>query len=103
MALTIKKGDTVMVRTGSSRGTKGKIVRVLEGGKRFIVEGVNVRKRRQRPRKQGQKGQVVEVAMPISRSAVNLFCDHCGKGVRVGVLVKGDHKTRICRTCEREI
>ena len=103
MSLSIKKGDMVIVRTGSSRGTKGKIVRVLDEGERFIVEGVNVRKRRERPRKQGQKGQVVEVAMPIRRAAVNLFCDHCGKGVRIGALVKGDHKTRICRTCEREI
>lgn len=103
MSLTIKKGDTVIVRVGSSRGTKGKVTRVLDGGERFVVEGANIRKRRERPRKQGQKGQVVEVAMPLRRAAVNLFCEKCGKGVRVGALVKGKTKTRICRSCKREI
>lgn len=103
MALTIKKGDTVIVRVGSSRGTKGKVTRVLEGGERFIVEGANVRMRRERPRKQGAKGQTIEVAMPLRRAAVNLFCEHCGKGVRIGALVKGSTKTRICRSCKREI
>lgn len=103
MSLTIKKGDLVIVRSGSSRGTKGKVARILEGGERFIVEGVQVRKRRQKPRKQGAKGQVIEVAMPIARSAVNLFCEHCGKGVRLGAKVTGTSKVRICRTCDREI
>ena len=34
---------------------------------------------------------------------VALYCEKCGKGVRVGYKVDGDKKTRVCRKCGAEI
>lgn len=37
---------------------------------KVLVEGINVVKRHERPRKQGSKGQVVDKAMPLNVSKV---------------------------------
>ena len=101
--MKIKKGDNVIVLAGKSRGVKGKVARSLPADNKVIVEGANIAKRRQKPRKQGEKGQVLERAMPIAISNIALFCSACGKGVRVGYKLTGKQKVRICRSCEREI
>ncbi len=103
MSLTIKKGDTVIVRSGKDKGVKGKVILVQTSTDRLVVEGVNIKKRRQKSRKEGQKGQVLEKPAPIARSSASLFCEKCGKGVRFGVRGEGTKKIRICRSCEREI
>lgn len=103
MSLSIKKGDTVAVNSGKDRGERGKVLKIFPKEGRLVVEGINVRKKRQRPKKQGQKGQVVEAASPIARSNVNLFCSHCGKGVRFGAKISGKNKLRVCKKCGREI
>lgn len=92
-----------MVRSGKDRGTKGKITHVLSALDRVVVEGVNVRKKRQKPRKQGQKGQVLEAPHPIHRSNVLLFCEKCKKGVRFGTQISGAKKVRVCRHCAKEL
>ena len=46
---------------------------------------------------------VVKKETPIRTCKVALFCEKCGKGVRVGYKVEGDKKTRICRKCGAEI
>lgn len=102
--MKIKKGDNVIVSVGKSRGKKGKVLRVLPKENRLIVEGANLIKRRERPRKQGQKGQVVDIAAPLAVSKVRLWCATCGRGVRIGsLLVAGAKKRRICRSCQKEI
>ena len=101
--MKIKKGDNVIVLAGKSRGVKGKVAKAFPATDKVIVEGANLSKRRQRPRKQGEKGQVIERAMPLPVSNVALFCSACGKGARVGYKVSGTNKVRICRSCEREI
>lgn len=66
----IKKGDSVIVITGKDKGKKGKIVRVLVKANKVIVEGVNMSKKHQRPRKSGEKGSVINIAMPLHASNV---------------------------------
>lgn len=101
--MKIKTGDNVIVLAGKSRGTKGKVARSFPALGKVIVEGANIAKRRQRPRKQGEKGQVIERAMPLAVSNVAFFCASCGQGTRVGYQVKAGKKVRVCRKCEREI
>jgi large subunit ribosomal protein L24 len=101
--MKIKTGDNVIVLSGKSRGTKGKVARSFPTLGKVIVEGANIAKRRQRPRKQGEKGQVIERAMPLAISAVAFYCSHCGKGTRVGYKLEAGKKVRVCRGCEREI
>ena len=49
---------------------------------RILVEGINVKKRHQRPRKTNEKGQVIDVTLPIHVSNVQLI--EGGKRIRVG-------------------
>ena len=53
--------------------------------------------------REGEAGGIVKKETPIRACKVALYCDKCGKGVRVGYKVDGDKKTRICRKCGAEI
>ncbi len=68
--MKIKKGDNVTIITGKDKGKKGKIVRVLVSQNKVIVEGVNMMKKHQRPRKSGEKGSMKSIEMPIHASNV---------------------------------
>lgn len=103
MKTWLKKGDQVQVMTGKDRGKSGKTLRVLAPEGRIIVEGVNVRKLRERSRRAGRKGQVVERPSPIAIANVLLFCPVCGRGRRLGRKIVGEKKVRICRKCGREL
>lgn len=61
----IKKGDKVKILSGKDRGKSGKVIRVMKKTNRAVVEGLNSYIRHQRPRKQGEKGQKMPVAMPV--------------------------------------
>ena len=56
------KGDTVKIISGKDRGKTGKIVSVLPTAGKVIIDGLNLFKKHSRPRKQGEKGQMVSVA-----------------------------------------
>ena len=66
----IKKGDLVTVRSGDDKGKTAKVIQALPRENKIVVEGVNVMKKHERPRAAGQKGQLVERAMPMSVSNV---------------------------------
>lgn len=66
----IKKGDTVKILTGKDKGKTGKVLKAFPKENKVLVEGVNIYKKHERARKEGQKGQVVERAVPIQVSNV---------------------------------
>ena len=68
--MKIKKGDNVTIITGKDKGKKGKIIRVLVSKNKVIVEGANMMKKHQRPRKSGEKGSMKNIEMPIHVSNV---------------------------------
>ena len=70
---------------------------------KVIVEKVNVATCHTKPRKQGETGGIVKRETPIRACKVALYCEKCGKGVRVGHKVEGDKKVRVCRKCGAEI
>jgi large subunit ribosomal protein L24 len=70
--MKLKKGDNIIVLAGKDKGKKGKIVRSLPKMSKVIVEGINVSKKHQRPRRSNEKGSVVDTAMPIHVSNVKL-------------------------------
>lgn len=101
--MKLKKGDNVIVLKGRDRGKKGKVSKVFLKEGRVRVEGVNVRKKHMRPKKGGQKGQTVEMFVPISVSSVQLLCPKCSKPARIGMRIAGAQKFRICKRCKSEI
>lgn len=66
----VKKGDTVKILAGRDRGKSGTLLAAFPKRGRVLVEGVNKVKKHERPRKAGQKGQIIERAMPIHISNV---------------------------------
>jgi len=101
--MKLKKGDNVIVITGKDKGKKGKITRVLAEKNRVVVEGVNTMKKHQRPRKSGEKGQVLSIAMPIHVSNIMIVDPKNGKGSRIGKKKVGDKMVRVARKSNQEI
>ena len=101
--MNIKKNDTVIVLSGKDKGVKGKVLVAMPAENKVIVEKVNDATCHTKPRKQGDVGGIVKRETPIRACKVALFCDKCGKGVRVGYKVENGQKTRICRKCGAEI
>ncbi len=98
--MNFKRGDSVKVITGASKGKIGKVLKVAQPQERIVVEGVNLRKKHTRPRKQGQTGQVVEFPAPLHLSNVMLVCPKCNKTTRISVTSQSDKKKRICKRCK---
>lgn len=95
----IKKGDTVRVMSGKDSGKTGKVLRVIFATDRASVEGVNLYKKHVRPRRENEKGQVVEVARPIHISNLKIVCPSCGVASRIGMKQDGKTKQRVCKKC----
>ena len=101
--MNIKKNDTVIVLSGKDKGVKGKVLVAMPTENKVIVEKGNVATSHTKPRRQGESGGIVQRETPIRACKVALFCDKCGKGVRVGHKIENGNKTRICRKCGAEI
>jgi len=110
--MKIRKADNVAIITGKDRGKTGKVIKVLLSLDKVVVEGANLRKKHVRPRKQGQKGQVVQLPGPIDVSNVAVICPACGQRTKVSFKFKevgsvqnkkSRVKTRFCKKCEKEI
>ncbi|MBI5421152.1 MAG: 50S ribosomal protein L24 [Parcubacteria group bacterium] len=99
----IKKGDNVYVVTGKERGKTGRVLKVIREIGRVVVEGVNVHKKHMRPKKQGQKGEIVSVSRSMNVSNVMIVCSKCGQRTRMGHTMTGDTKTRTCKKCKGEV
>lgn len=101
--MKVKKGDSVLITAGKDKGRTGKIMKALPKEMKILVEGINLRKKHVRPKKEGEKGQVVDIPTPLDVSNIKLICPKCGKAVRVGYEVKDGNKKRICKKCKSEI
>lgn len=101
--MKLKKNDNVIIITGKDKGKKGKIVRVLVAENRVIVEGANMMKRHQRPRKSGEKGSMRNIEMPINASNVMMLDPKSGRPTRLGKKKVGDKMVRIAKKSNQEI
>ncbi len=98
-AIRIKKGDAVKVLSGKEKGKTANVSRVLPASRSVVLEGLFSVKKFIRPKKAGEKGQIVQVPRAIQVSKVMLVCKHCGRPARVGYRVDGATKSRICKKC----
>ncbi|MFA6253996.1 MAG: 50S ribosomal protein L24 [Candidatus Paceibacterota bacterium] len=101
--MKIKKNDNVIVIAGKDRGKQAKVLRLFRDIDKALVEGVNIRKKHQRPRRQGEKGQMVDMPHPIHLSNLLLYCPSCAQGVRIGAKITDKNKIRVCKKCGKEI
>lgn len=101
--MKIKKGDTVLIISGKDRGKKGKVIKALPKVGRIVVEGINLRKKHLRPKRAGEKGQIISLPLPIHVSNAKIICSKCGRAVRTGFKIEAGKKVRICKKCKGEI
>ena len=101
--MKLRKGDTVKVMIGKDKGKEAKIDRVFLASNRVVLLGINLYKKHVKPRGEGQKGSISEVARPMVVSKLALVCPKCKEVTRVGFKFLGDKKVRICRKCEQEV
>ena len=101
--MNIKKGDNVKIIVGKDRGKTGKVTRVDNKTTKIFVEGLNLYKKHVRPKRQGEKGEVVAIARPMDISNVAVVCGSCNKQTRVGSRMEGEKKVRVCAKCKATI
>jgi len=101
--MKIRKNDTALIISGKDRGRKAKVITVFPKKRMVSIEGINLRKKHVKPKKSGEKGQIVEVPGPLDISNVKIICPKCGKATRIGYKKEGKKKYRICKKCGQEI
>ena len=82
--MKIKKNDKVIIIAGKDKGKIGKVLHALPDAYQLIVEGVNIKKRHQKPTKSNQKGQILDKTMPIHASNAMIVDSKSGKRTRIG-------------------
>jgi len=82
--LHIKKGDTVMVITGESKGQKGRILEVDREKSRALVEGINLVSKHTKPNTKAPQGGIIKKEAPIHVTNLMLIDPTSGKPTRVG-------------------
>jgi len=101
--MEIKSGDTVSIIAGKDKNKTGKVTKVFPKTNKIIIEGLNLIKKHIRPKKQGERGQRVEIPQPINISNIQIVCPKCKKTTRIGHRILGNSKVRICKKCGQEI
>jgi len=92
----ITKGDRVRVIRGNFRDMEGAVLEVIPASGRVRVEGVNVRKRHQRPNQENPEGGIISFEAPIDISNVMLLDPATGEASRVRSRIEeGGQKERI--------
>ncbi|MFS8366165.1 50S ribosomal protein L24 [Acetobacter oryzifermentans] len=98
MAARIKKGDTVVVISGSSKGTQGEVLEVRPSENRAVVRGVALIKRHQRARRMGEESGIITREASIHLSNLKLIDPASKKPTRVGFRVlENGKKVRIAK------
>jgi len=95
MAFRIRRGDTVVVRSGDDRGKTGKVLRVDPRSDRVYVEGVNLQYKHLKRTQQNPKGGRVRREGPLHLSKVMLWSESQKKGQRFRVEVRDGKRVRV--------
>jgi large subunit ribosomal protein L24 len=108
MKVKIRKGDTVVVISGSfeDKEKRGEVINVLPDEHRVVVQGVNLRTKHQRQvQTEGRTinpGRI-KFEAPVDISNVMLVCPHCNQPTRVRVQRDDEGARRVCKKCQAVI
>jgi len=80
----IKKGDTVFVNAGESKGQQGRVLEVLRKEKRAIVEGINLVSKHTKPNAKSPQGGIIKKEASVHISNLMLVDPSTGKATRIG-------------------
>jgi len=92
--IKIKKNDNVLVIAGTSKGTKGKVVKVMPGVNRAIVEGVNMATKHVKPSADKPEGGLINTEAALHISNLMLVDPASGEATRIGRKLNADGKNQ---------
>lgn len=92
-AAKIKKGDSVVVRSGKDKGRTGTVLQVMPKEGKVVVSGVNIAARHRKPTQVNPQGGIDRREAPLAISKVGLAVD--GKPSRVRFETKDGKKVRV--------
>ena len=92
----IKKDDPVVMITGKDKGKRGKVLKVLKGGERVIVEGDNVQTKHQKQTRK-ERSDIKHIEGPIHISNVMYYDAKAKAGTRVGRKIVEGEKVRVSK------
>ena len=95
MARHIKSGDTVIIIAGADKGKTGRVLRVLTGKDRVVVEGINRVWKHVRPSQRNPQGGRIQKDAAIHLSNVMPLDPTTGKGARVKFEERDGQKHRV--------
>lgn len=84
MKFHIKKGDTVKVLSGNSKGKTGAVLEVFPSKYRAIVEGLNMVTKHTKPSAESPEGGIKKVEASIHISNLMLVDPATGEATKVG-------------------
>jgi large subunit ribosomal protein L24 len=90
----IRKGDNVRVIAGAQKGNEGKVIKIVSGSNRVIVEGINLVKKHTKPNAQSPQGGIVEKEASIDISNISIVTSD-GKTSRIGYRIEDDKKNSL--------
>ena len=91
--MRIRKNDNIIVISGNSKGSTGKVLKVFPKQNRVIIEGVNMRKKHTKPSQDNPQGGILEMEAPINASNVMIIDSKSNEATRVGSKIIIDDKT----------
>lgn len=97
--MKLHKGDNVQIMTGKDSGKQGAVLKVDRKSNRVFLQGLNLFKKHRRPKKQGEKGEIISIPRSMDVSNVRLVCGSCSKPVRAGYRLEERNKLRYCKKC----
>lgn len=102
--IRLKKGDTVVVRTGKYKGKTGKIVATHPADNKVTIEGINVVKKAIKPNNKYPQGGIVEITKPMWVSKVAILEPTSKKPSKIGYTSSKDGtKVRVFKRSGKEV
>jgi large subunit ribosomal protein L24 len=102
--IRLKKGDTVMVRTGKYKGKTGKVLATHPTDNKVTVEGINIVKKHLKPNKEYPQGGIIEITKPIWVSKVGILEPGAKLPSKIGIKTSKDGvKTRLYKRSGKDI
>ncbi|MFP4562400.1 MAG: 50S ribosomal protein L24 [Spirochaetia bacterium] len=94
----LRRDDQIQVVQGREKGKTGRVLRVDRTKGKVIVQGINMVKKAVKPKRQDEKGGIIDIEAPIDISNVQVMCKKCGPS-RIGIREEKGKKERICKKC----
>jgi large subunit ribosomal protein L24 len=101
--MRIRRGDTVELISGTDKGIRGEVIRVIPDEDRIVVQGANMRTKHQRQIQTGGRTMspgIIQFEGPVHVSNVMVVCPKCDQLTRISINREDNERKRFCKSCQ---